>query len=387
MAGAASDAAEVRCGFLQVRGAFVESRTRLSRPGDHDSGVWFAGRAAGGPTAAGSRLGGTHSYHRLLVAENRPARSASRVFTVPLAGLVVVTVAATGAGFLGGVWWGFDLAAHFRAHYAAVLAIGVVLLAFLRLRWLAVTGTVALAVNLLLIVPLYLTHPRPAMPGGATLRVLSFNVTASNPDRRTILEYLETGGADLIFLHESSTDWEDEITRAGLPYRMVSARLPGSAFGTAALIKGDASARVVALGEAGQQSIEVSVLLGGEPIKVLATHPLSPTSAARNAARDEQLRQVGEWAAAQQVPVVVIGDFNASTWSHGFALVERPAGLVNSQRGFGIQPSWPVPYGPLGIPIDHMMHSRELTTVDRRLGPSFGSDHASLWVTVEPAGP
>ncbi len=270
--------------------------------------------------------------------------------------------------------------------YAAVLLAGTILLAGLRAKRLALAGLIALIVNLVFIVPLYVPGPRVAAPGSETLRIVSFNVTASNPDRRAVLDYLRASDADLIFLHESSTDWEDEVARAGLPYRMVSAREPGSVFGTAALIRGDVEARVVPLGNSGQWSIEVATSLEGRSVKVLGTHPLSPISAARTAARDEQLRLAGEWAAAQEVPVVIIGDLNASTWSRGFTLLMRGTDLVNSQKGFGVQPSWPVRYGPVGIPIDHMVHSPELTTVERRLGGSLESDHASLWVTVAPAG-
>jgi endonuclease/exonuclease/phosphatase (EEP) superfamily protein YafD len=163
---------------------------------------------------------------------------------------------------------------------------------------------------------------------------------------------------------------------------MVSAREPGSVFGTLALIREGAVANVIPLGDFGQWSIEVITEMDGHEIKVLGTHPLSPVNPTRAAARDEQLRIIGEWAALQDDPVVVTGDFNASTWSRGFALVAGGADLVNSQRGFGIQASWPAGYPLFGIPIDHLIHSPELTTVDRQLGESLGSDHFPLIVTI-----
>ena len=297
----------------------------------------------------------------------------------------LVLVLLTTAGFLGGIWWGFDLAAHFRVQYAALLVPAVAVLAGLGWRRTTLPAVVALVVNLALIVPLYVE--RPAQPdGSSTLQILSFNVTASNPERASVIAYLAASGADIIFLHESSTDWEDALSRSDLPYRMVSAREPGSLFGTLALVGEDVVANVIPLGDFGQLSIEVIIELGGSEIKVLGTHPLSPVSPSRAAARDEQLRIVGEWAARQDVPVVVTGDFNASTWSRGFSLVTREAGLVNSQRGFGVQASWPTGYTLFGIPIDHLVHSPELTTVDRYLGESLGSDHFSLFVTVGRAG-
>lgn len=287
----------------------------------------------------------------------------------------------TVVGFAGGVWWGFDLAAHFRVQYVALLVPALALLAGVRWRRTALLAGVALVANLVLVVPLYLAQP--AESGGSdTIEILSFNVTASNPERASVLEYLGASGADIIFLHESSTDWEDALSRSDLSYRMVSAREPGSVFGTLALVGDNAIANVIPLGDFGQWSIEVITELDGAQIKVLGTHPLSPVSRTRAVARDEQLRIIGEWAARQDVPVIVTGDFNASTWSHGFSLVTREAKLINSQRGFGVQPSWPAGYPLFGIPIDHLVHSSELTTVDRHLGESLGSDHVSLFVTV-----
>jgi endonuclease/exonuclease/phosphatase (EEP) superfamily protein YafD len=296
-------------------------------------------------------------------------------------GLAFLTV----VGFLGGVWWGFDLASHFRVQYAA-LSIPVVAL-LIGLRWwrsVALAGA-AFVVNLALFVPLFLGSP--AAPAGSdTVQVLTFNVTASNPDRASVIEYLVASGADIIFLHESSTDWEDSLSRIDLPYRVVSARAPGSLFGTLALVGREDVVRLVSLGEVDQVSIEVVVELDGREVRVLGTHPLSPTSSVRSGARDAQLAAVGEWAAAQDAPVVVAGDFNASTWSRGFALLTQPGDLVNSQKGFGVQPSWPARYRPVGIPIDHVVHSRDLTTVDRYLGEPLESDHYPLFVTVALAG-
>jgi endonuclease/exonuclease/phosphatase (EEP) superfamily protein YafD len=295
--------------------------------------------------------------------------------------VALVLVLLTLVGFLGHLWWIFDLATHFRVQYAVLLAPAAAVLAGLERRTSFLLAAGALAANLGLIIPLYLSTPLPA-DESATLQILSFNVTASNPERASVIEYLAASGADIIFLHESSTDWEDAVARSDLPYRMISARAPGSVFGTLGLVGEDTVARVVPLGDYGQLSIEVSTQLGESEIKVLGTHPLSPISPVRAAARDEQLRMVGEWAARQDVPVVVTGDFNASTWSRGFSLVIGEAGLVNSQRGFGIHASWPADLTLLGIPIDHLIHSPELTTVDRRLGESRGSDHLPLLVTV-----
>ncbi len=80
---------------------------------------------------------------------------------------------------------------------------------------------------------------------------------------------------------------------------------------------------------------------------------------------------------------MVVGDFNAARWSHGFrALLDR-SGMVDSERGFGFQPTFPagLPY-PLRIPIDHLLHGEGLAVTDRVLGPALGSDHLPLVVDL-----
>ena len=91
--------------------------------------------------------------------------------------------------------------------------------------------------------------------------------------------------------------------------------------------------------------------------------------------------------AAETEPVIVIGDLNATPWSEGFRLLAGPADLANSQEGFGYAASWPARLPPFGrIPIDHALHSRDLTVTDRELGPgTAASDHRPLRVTLTPA--
>ena len=62
--------------------------------------------------------------------------------------------------------------------------------------------------------------------------------------------------------------------------------------------------------------------------------------------------------------------------------LEDSADLRNSAYGYGVQATWPSRAGPLGIPIDQLLYSRELTVTDRSTGPTFGSEHRSLWVTI-----
>ena len=71
---------------------------------------------------------------------------------------------------------------------------------------------------------------------------------------------------------------------------------------------------------------------------------------------------------------------NTTPWSAAFQPLNEE--LLNSMNGFGWQPTYPAGAGLLMLPIDHLLHSGHLTTVDRSTGPDLGSDHLPLIVTV-----
>jgi endonuclease/exonuclease/phosphatase (EEP) superfamily protein YafD len=94
-----------------------------------------------------------------------------------------------------------------------------------------------------------------------------------------------------------------------------------------------------------------------------------------------------DWAAESTGPAVVTGDLNATQWSHVWRSFTSRSGFRDSTRGFGIQPSFPMDGNPLiRVQIDHLLHSSQLVTVDRRLGPRLGSDHAPVIVELAVAG-
>jgi endonuclease/exonuclease/phosphatase (EEP) superfamily protein YafD len=310
------------------------------------------------------------SYHAALMSARRTIRAGVGAFAGLLTGLTVV-------GWLGGVWWVFDIASNFRVQYAVLLVPITIAAALLHRRAATVVSLMALIANLTVILPLYTSKPAAPL-GPDRLNVMSFNVLHSNRHLDLVLEAVRASGADVVFLHEGTRTLEQAVEGANLPYRMVSAGRPGDKFYTVALVPEDADTHILDIVSPG---ILVTLPLGSGEVEVLGIHPPSPISVERSADRDQELRYVAKWAATQPLPVVVTGDFNASTWSHGFSLIS--GGLVNSQLGFGVQASWPAQFRAMSVPIDHLLYSPELTVVDRHLGPSsLGSDHFPLYVTL-----
>lgn len=288
------------------------------------------------------------------------------------------------AGFLGGWWWALDLAANFRPHYVVALLVAGVALAIARRRRLAMGVLLVAVFNAAFVVPLYMDPPRSGPLTGESLRILSFNVEAGNKSYGAVVDYIRQTDPDVVFLHEATRLWVEALDRAALGYTITEGRSSDLIFST--LVLAPASARVESYGftETEPRAIEVTLTLGGDrEVVILGVHSLSPDTERRALLRDAQLSYAAGWAQRQDARVVVVGDFNASPWSRAFRSLVDEANLINSQRGFGIQASFPADRSPLlRVPIDHLLHSGGLLTVDRRLGPRLGSDHFPLLVDL-----
>jgi endonuclease/exonuclease/phosphatase (EEP) superfamily protein YafD len=235
-------------------------------------------------------------------------------------------------------------------------------------------------VNLAVVAPLYL--PPGGEPAGESVRILSFNLLSTNERYDDVVGYIRETEPDLVFLHEGTALWEEALAGFFLPdYEIVSGRTDELIFGTIALVPPGST--VESLGFRSRDPRGLVVTLDG--LEVLGVHPLPPVSEGEAARNRIQLATHAEWAATRSGPSVVVGDLNATPWAAGFRELAASGDLQNSQRGYGVAPTWEV--GRFwAVPIDHLLHSDDLVTVDRVVGPDLGSDHRPLLVEVAPAG-
>ena len=161
----------------------------------------------------------------------------------------------------------------------------------------------------------------------------------------------------------------EQLSKA-FPDRKSAQEVRTDDFGIAAISRIPATSfHTFDLADEGTPAIGLRARIGAERFSVLAVH-VHPLVSAENAkTREEQLDAAADWALAQKVPAVIVGDFNATPWSHFFRRLIERTGFVNSQLGFGMQASWPSDFGPLAIPIDHCLHAPTLSTQERFLGP------------------
>lgn len=286
-------------------------------------------------------------------------------------------------GFVGSQSWLLDLTANFRPQQAAVL-LPLGALALLGHRRIGSALLVVGLVDAALVAP-YLVGSGAGITGEDRIEVMTFNVGISNPNRLAVADYIASEDPDVVFIFESSFEWEDAIRASDLPLQIVSVVPRGRIAGVTVLARPSLRPGSIEVAIGGEAAA-VTVDLGDSRVDVLGVHPPSPTTAARSGRRDAILAAAGEWVLDRPGEVIVVGDFNATPWSHAFRGLRRRAGLIDTMRGAGLQPSWPDGWGVLALPIDHILHTSGLASADRRTGPAFGSAHRPVVVSIGHSG-
>lgn len=306
-------------------------------------------------------------------AGSRSGRGISLAGLASAAGLVVMLSSLL--GFLGPLWWFFDLFSHFRVQYVLTLLLLIPVLGHAG-RWTWVALLTAFAVmNLGTIAPYYAGMPS-AQATPPAYRALLLNVEAENDRHAAVRELITLQNPDLLVLVETTHAWLDalEPLHDRYPYRVRQPR--EGHFGIALFSRFPLhDPEVIAIDRPDNPAIRARVQIHDRRLTVVATHPLPPIGAGQSRTRNRQLAELPGLITDRSAPVLLLGDLNVSPWSSHFRRLLEDGGLQDSSAGRGLYPTWPVHLPIFLIPIDHVLHSADLTILDKRTGPSVGSDH------------
>lgn len=304
--------------------------------------------------------------------------------------LVLALLLSTAAAAAAPYHWLCDLATHFLVHVLVLSVLGLGL-ALLRRRWRSTLACLSLVAVHAVVVS------QPYRAGVATaaappsLSITQYNLLTANRHHAKTAAYLGSTAPDIICLQEVSQRWQRDLLSA-LPGQTVVASEPrDDNYGIAMLQRSDGPVSVrggqlrrTLEGEQLPLSVVVATLtVDARDVQLLTLHAHPPFSAEHDRKRGALLRSVARWVRAQDDPVVVTGDFNASPWSTQFRRLLASTGLVNSQARTGPVPTWKPFWGLLGgLVIDHVLHSPSLTTHTYAVGPDTGSDHRGVHVRL-----
>jgi endonuclease/exonuclease/phosphatase (EEP) superfamily protein YafD len=290
-------------------------------------------------------------------------------------GLLALTLFSFAAA---GTWLG-ELTTHFRPHLAA-LGLAVALGAIgLRSGIGAAAAGVAVALNLLPLLP-YAAPWRAvaeAAPQGVPLRVLTLNLRHEHADPDKVRALVARERPDLVALSEILPEHAPllESLREQLPTVLRPERT--GAFEVVLLTRWEASE--VEIDRSAHSRLPVTRLLlcrEGVCVRVVALHAARPLEqwGRLRAAQFEVLARL----ARGDGRVIALGDLNCTPWSPAFAALLRAGGLADSALGRGIVGTWISRLPVLGLPIDHVLVGAAVGVRERRVGEDVGSDHLPL---------
>jgi endonuclease/exonuclease/phosphatase (EEP) superfamily protein YafD len=288
---------------------------------------------------------------------------------------------ATLAGFLGRISWVLDLFSHFRFQYLVLLALATILfIAGGRYPQALLSGLFA-GLNLSLILPLYSKEfiQTPSNPGRSDqkmYRILLTNVLQMNDAYGAVRHLIRSERPDFIVLIEVNKIWIDQLKPVLESYPFSRMSLREDNYGIALFSRIPPTfSEVRAFGAAQVPSIITTFNLRQRPLTILTTHPPPPKTKQKAHLRNIQLAEVAEYVKTLEGEVLLVGDLNMTSWSPFFSDLVQKSDLRDSRRGFGIQNSWPTNRRLFMIPIDHILVSKGVEVLSRRIGQFNGSDH------------
>ncbi|MEM6592898.1 MAG: endonuclease/exonuclease/phosphatase family protein [Cyanobacteria bacterium P01_C01_bin.73] len=289
-----------------------------------------------------------------------------------------------------------EIFSHFQMQYFGLSLIFTGMVLLLRRRYPSLIVCFCCALLSAQILPWY-WPPKVAFPPAADtphVRVLIANLNTQNQSYGKALTMTRQEDPDVAVFMEVNQQWKNQLDTLGdtLPYS--SARIiDTNNFGISIYSKAPlGDPQVEFFGPRNIPSIVTQISLAGQPITLLATHPLPPAKPSYFAARNQQLAEVTDYLAPVDGTVMLVGDLNTTMWSPYYSRLASKTGLHDARDGFGILPTWPTPgtYGGIPgwvlslfqIPIDHCLVSSDLTVASIHTGADTGSDHKPVVVEV-----
>jgi len=292
---------------------------------------------------------------------------------------------ATLLGCMGCCWIPLDLFSHFRFHYALLFLPVIAFFLWRKQWWAFLFFLLPFGLNVLEVIPLFYPAKTTLKTSRSVFELLSINVNYQNEAYEAVLDEITDKKPDIVVFQEYTPKWHRAVASLSQNYPYETHIFKDNHFGLAVWSRFPIKDTLVHyFADVNTPTLELSVVIKDLPLTLFAFHPPSPISTRFGlSARDWVINDLTTYLLQHpKPPQIVIGDFNATPYSYPFKQLLKHTNLRSSQQGFGLQHSWGGQLAPLGIAIDHCLHSPDLQTVASEIGSYVGSDHRSVWVSM-----
>ncbi len=280
-------------------------------------------------------------------------------------------------------YWLTDIFSHFKLQYVVLLIILLPSLFLIKNKLFPIILIFFLLVwNSSFIVPLYLQDSNLTKTAGDSLSILSMNLLASNTNYTEALELIREKDPDVLVVLELSPQWEKQLQELGSRFAFRQMYPQKNNFGIGILSKIPMNSSVTDLGKFFPPSILSELEFNGQPVFILATHPVPPVNQDMFDFRNDQLEEIVKLSKRQNGNFILVGDLNTSSYSNHFQKLLEDGNFKDSRKGFGIASTWPTDYHIFRTTLDHFLLKGELKVLKRTTEKSIGSDHLPVFLEV-----
>jgi len=236
----------------------------------------------------------------------------------------------------------FDLLSHFRIQFIVLVGLALCLALFNKRFITSLIIFVCLALHTFDAWRLLKPIGESAVATGPAVRVMTSNLQVGNSQHDAYVRHIEEVSPELIVFQEYTFEWHEALSTklSAYPFRI---EVPTHhAFGIALYSKLPILSRdVFHFMRDTRKSINATINVDGESVRIIGTHPPPPLSTGLYETRNQHLIKLAALSVQSAERVVVVGDMNVSTWSSHFQNFLNAGQLTDGRRGHGILPTWP----------------------------------------------
>ncbi|WP_428665441.1 endonuclease/exonuclease/phosphatase family protein [Runella sp.] len=282
-------------------------------------------------------------------------------------------------GFLGEYSRWFDHFASFRVQYC-LLSLALLLWQLYRRQWLLAVVSLGIFLFNGWLGLEWIRTSQANSPDKADITLYHANVLYKNHDFSLVTQQIREENPDFFSINEATPALIAHLKKTftkEYPYTFfVVAKNDTEVFvGSQTPIVVDSAATFAIKG-----LIKFSTVVQDKPVTIIACHAYNPIKETDFIIRNQQLRHIAALVKKEPNPTIVVGDLNITPWSVIYRQFISASGLINSRKGFGLNPSWPSWMPLMLIPIDHCLINDQLETVAFRTGKYNKSDHYPLLI-------
>lgn len=209
------------------------------------------------------------------------------------------------------------------------------------------------------------------------LKIAHFNVLKSNSSKQQTIATVLNSGADIVSLQETDQLWTDEIEEAVKNEYPYSVYFPSDVccIGISLLSKQPIYNTNISF-HGGLPNIEADLIFNDVVMHIITSHTSSPISRSNLDRRNAHLKELSNHVTKIDSPTIVIGDLNTVPWDNNLVNFRADTQLRDSRKAY--ESTFPSYFGKLGIPIDYIFHSKEISCLSFKTVKIIGSDHLGI---------